>query len=278
MGQLTQDELATFERDGYLGPFKHPLLDEGVGLAQRTLDAWRRNIPRLAHPGFPVHEVLPQRLESGMAWFKSAHLLIPELWEIALHPAIADRVASILGPDVMWWGAVVQTKNPGDIHGWHYDTEYDIHEGVVVFIGLDGMNQESSLKCVTGTHKLNKAPVAYTGGVYGRLEGNGILSDAKAIGELAKTIDPSFRLVEPDMTTGDFFLAHGKLWHGSHNTSQRARTAAVFHFCRPDADVRIPLSYDENPLWYGKRPPCAMLLGEARGEVLNPIVERPRAE
>jgi hypothetical protein len=279
MSGLSAEEIAQFSEEGVLGPYRHPLVAQGNPFTQNLLAAIQRVRPRLAHPGNPPHVVLPKRLASGMTWFKSSHTILPEIWDVVEHPAILERVTSLIGPDVMWWGTQIVQKGPGDIHGWHYDTEFDLHDGVLVWLGLDGDVARSSLKAITRMHHQHQAPVAFAGGVFGEtVSGQGILEDARAVYEVARRLDPQARLLEPALEAGDFLICHGKTWHGSIHQGTQPRTAVTFMFARPDADIRIALSFDAKPIWHTERPTCVLLRGDARGGALNPLMtSRPPA-
>lgn len=281
MEGLADDDVRRFEERGVAGPFTHPLLTGASGLRERVLAAVAKALPKLAYPGNPVEKVLPERLDAGMPWFKSIHLLVPELWEIAEHPAIRDRARALLGPDVMWWGTAVTQKDPGDVHGWHFDTEYEHHDsGLLIFVGLDGVEPASALNFITHTHRARRQPADLLETDFGGMVAPGVvgvpkLSDAPRVLEAAKQLDPKAELIVPNMRTGDFVIAHAHTWHGSRNLSQQRRTAVVLSFGRPNVQARIPTSFSRNPTWYRKLPPCAMLCGSAWLDTKNPIVSRP---
>lgn len=278
MFELTQDEVASFRHAGFLGPFRHPLLHEDDAFRRRLIAALDAAEEKLAYPGFPAPVVMPQRLASGKIWYKSVHLIVPELWEVATHPAMLERVRSVIGPDVMWWATCITRKDPGEIHGWHYDAEFTTHrDGVLVFLGLDNLTPQSALKVITHTHRLRKNPIAYTSDVWRGKEGSPIVGDDARVVEIARTQDERAELVSPDMNTGDFFFAHAHAWHGSKNVSPLKRMSAVLCFGPPDVEVRIPMSFDDEPIFYEKLPSCAMLTGAPGSVVPNPIVGRPES-
>ena len=155
----------------------------------------------------------------------------------------------MIGPDVMWWATCITRKDPGEIHGWHYDAEFTTHrDGVLVFLGLDNLTPQSALKVITHTHRLRKNPIAYTSDVWRGKEGSPIVGDDARVVEIARTQDERAELVSPDMNTGDFFFAHAHAWHGSKNVSPLKRMSAVLCFGPPDVEVRIPMSFDDEPI------------------------------
>jgi ectoine hydroxylase-related dioxygenase (phytanoyl-CoA dioxygenase family) len=86
------------------------------------------------------------------------HAYLPAYGRLASHPAIVARVASILGPDVIAWGMTTSTVRPGQRHRWHVDVEHRRWPGVSVFVGLRNMARGSSLKVISGSHRLEESP------------------------------------------------------------------------------------------------------------------------
>ena len=271
---LSAEELEQFRTDGYLGVYKHPAVDEGSGFADALRKGYERSFDILAYPGKPVEVVLPRRLDSGMYWHRSSFMVIPEIWDLIADPEVVGRVTKILGPDVICWGASIIDKMPGDIHGWHFDAEYQLFDGVLVWVGIEGINERTTPDFITRTHHHRRMPVTYTpDGRHGGIEGSGILSDAASVYELAKTIDPESKLVRPPMRTGDFVLTDGKLWHGSKHEGDKRRCAVVCHYARPSDTVRIPITYDKDPIWYPKLPTCVLVAGSGEG-AQNPLITK----
>src|SRR4051794_1271402 len=104
---LTPEEQATFWRQGFIGPF--PVLDE-----DEMINAWRSE--RLA----PMDRSHPIHTEGGAV---SGNTNIPNydrhmdndfLADLITHPRVVDRVASVLGPDVLCWRTEFFPKYPGD--------------------------------------------------------------------------------------------------------------------------------------------------------------------
>lgn len=112
---LSPAEIATFERDGIIGPF--PLLSPAdaadVGTLCRDLneDDFREN----CFLGPDVVKALVEggewRLNYGALWQAQR---IPELWDIVTMPELGDRLASLLGDDVICWRSQMFDKQPGD--------------------------------------------------------------------------------------------------------------------------------------------------------------------
>ncbi len=255
---LGMQEVEHFRRTGWVG--RYPLLTaEDVSRVHRVRDQ--------VVDGFTLPEQLARATQPDAferrPWFKSMHAHVPLFHDIASHPAIVGRVASLLGPDVMVWGQVTIRSWPGKQHRWHVDVENLRWPGVNAYIGLTNMDGHSALKVVEGTHRIGRPPQAF--GVD--------KDDAVALAEARKQV-PDSRIAAVPITPGEFFLFDGLLWHGSHNTGGLERLAMIVHYARPDADVRVPLNFDEPIQWHPTRPPCALVSGEDRHGV-NRLVGRP---
>jgi hypothetical protein len=80
-----------------------------------------------------------------------------------------------------------------------------------------------------------------------------------------------------EMTDGDALFFDGRLWHGSHNVSGKARRALLLQYAPPDNPIRIPdLKFLDWPfkLLEAPRPPCLLLRGRDTAGV-NRIVPPP---
>src|SRR6201999_106301 len=163
----------------------------------------------------------PQALERK-PWFKSMHAMVPEYFDLAGHPAIVGRVASLLGPDLIAWGLTLTRSTPGGVHRWHVDIEHMHWPGVSVYIGLENNDMHSTLKVLDGSHLMGARPQAF-----------GVKDDASAKA-VVEDKTPEAKVVRVPVRPGEFFLFHGQLWHASHNTGSNVRIAMIIHYSRPD--------------------------------------------
>jgi hypothetical protein len=254
---LRADELEQYRNRGWIGSY--PLLTEaGV----QRICALRK--PTLAHITLPndmARATQPEAFEQR-PWFKSMHALVPEYYDAACHPAIARRVASVLGPDVLAWGLTLTRSLPGGLHRWHVDIEHLRWPGVSVYIGLVNNDPDSTLKVLTGSHRMPEGPKAY-----------GVDDDAGVLAAVQPTA-LEVEIVRTPIGPGEFFLFDGRLWHGSHNTGPNIRLAMIIHYSRPDVRVQIPLNFDDPIHWHESWPPCVLVCGEDRHGI-NRLVGRP---
>jgi hypothetical protein len=258
MQGLDAGELARFERDGWVGVY--PLFD--AAHVDRLCKLRNRALPYITPPNDLAQATRPEAFEQR-PWFKSMHALVPEYYDAACHPAIVRRVASVLGPDVLVWGLTLTCSLPGGVHRWHADIEHLRWPGVSVYIGLKNNDPDSTLKVLTGSHRMPERPQAY-----------GVGDDAGTLAAVRPTM-PEAQIVRIPVKPGGFFLFDGQLWHGSHNTGPNIRLAMIIHYSRPDVRVQIPLNFNEPVHWHESRPPCVLVCGEDRFGT-NRLVGRPQ--
>jgi hypothetical protein len=115
---LSREELARFENNGWIGPFSL-LESKGIQIIDRIHDQvvleFSSPSKTDVEPGFFLKR----------PWIKSMHAYVPEFYDIVHHPAIVNRVASLLGPDIIAWGFSINQYGPGKIHRWHVDIDID---------------------------------------------------------------------------------------------------------------------------------------------------------
>ncbi len=252
---LSREESARFENNGWIGPFTF-LEPKGIQIIGKIHDQVVRkfNSPgkKYAEPGFILKH----------PWIKSMHAYVPEFYDITRHPAIVNRVASILGPDIIVWGFSMNEYPPGKVHRWHVDIEHRRWRGVTVFLGLRNITMESTLKVISASHRIKELP-----------QNIGARDDESALA-LALRYEKASELVPVPVGEGDFFIFDGLLWHGSKNRSYRTRSAIIIQYSRPDQRVEVPLDWDGPIPWAATRPPCTLVSGEDRWGI-NQLVNRP---
>jgi hypothetical protein len=256
-GGLSPAELVAFDQYGWIGPYQLLTRD---GIAE-LLRSHRRSAARFLRKGLERRSQ-DDGIFERRPWFKSMHAYLPAYCRVASHPAIVDRVASVLGPDVIAWGMTTSTLRPGQRHRWHVDIEHRHWPGVSVFIALRNISHGSSLKVISGSHRIDAS-----------LSASDLPNDADALAA-CRNVQPTSKLVTVEQREGEFFLFHGRLWHGSQNRTWRIRTALIAQYARPDAQIAIPLNYDEPIRWHAHRPPCILVRGCDRFGV-NRLVAPP---
>ncbi|WP_236598002.1 chlorinating enzyme, partial [Burkholderia sp. E168m23] len=110
---MSQQELADFHRNGYIGPFDLYPSDQ----MEANLQALR---PKLLNTKKAIYS--QEKSISGVTNLANydRHLDVDFLASHITRPEITDRVASILGPDVLCWRSEFFPKYPGDEGtDWH---------------------------------------------------------------------------------------------------------------------------------------------------------------
>ena len=111
--KLSREELADFYKHGYLKPFKAFEPGEIKEFGKRLLERCDRDSE--VYPGGDPH--------------RDRHLEMPDMMRLITHPAIVDRCAQLLGPDLLTWRSQLFHKPPGKGPvGWHQATTYMFEE------------------------------------------------------------------------------------------------------------------------------------------------------
>lgn len=248
------------------GELREQLIEQGYAGPVRVLDA-----PR-------CRQILDRLIDGEREpcdWHKGHGATSWAFYDLARQPAIVERVSSVIGDDVMLWGASIQTRAPGAIHPWHTDIEISATRGrsVSVWIGLEHTAAGSSLSVVPYSHRFG-VTVQETAHRAGKRRSEMRNED---VSRWAAEYDPRSGIVRVEMTDGEAVFLDGALWHGSHNLTGNTRRALLLQYAAPDMPIRIPdLDYLEWPFRVrdAPRPPCIMVRGAARGGD-NRVVSAP---
>jgi len=217
------------------------------------------------------------RLPPPADWDKGQAVASLPFFEIATHPAIVERVAALLGENVLLWGASIVPQRPGSAHAWHTDIEAALARGrtLTVWIGLENCSRDAALRLVARSQRLG-VTVQEVRARLGRSASE--LSEAELVAA-AREGDSRCELVAPDMTDGEALFIDGCLWHGTHNRSRRTRRALLLQYATPDSVIRIPdLNRRDWPFRQLEqpRPACIMIRGTDETGA-NRIVPGPAA-
>jgi ectoine hydroxylase-related dioxygenase (phytanoyl-CoA dioxygenase family) len=240
---LTEEEVDFFKSNGWVGKFSL-LTKSGVEMAT--------SIHGQALTEFTAWDKINTATNEELAvrpWFKSMHTTIPEYKALATHPFIVDKIAAILGEDIIVWGVSTTHRKPNQKHRWHVDIEHKYWKGVSVFVGLKGTSKLSSLSLITTSHKLDIMPQQLN-----------INDDATAL-EFCKNINPHAELVTVDINEGDFFIFDGLTWHGSDNKGDCDRVGLIIQYSTPAYEIKIPCNYDEPIVWHSAKPQAILAKG-----------------
>jgi ectoine hydroxylase-related dioxygenase (phytanoyl-CoA dioxygenase family) len=254
---MTGDIAPTLEANGWSAA--EPLLS--LKEAQSLIDSALSIQNRLSRPrDWQTANGEPNFAERP--WFKSLHAISSAWFDLGSHPTIVARLRSILGDNILLWGAALIVRAPGQDHRWHVDVEHLAWPGASVFVGLSGVQAGlSGLKFVSGSHRIGQAPLRTD-------SDDSVLYDARSH-------DPACVLDYPAIADGEFLLFSGAIWHGSFNRTDRVRYGALLQYTAPSARTAIPLSWHPPITWSRHAPPCALVAG--RDEFgINQVIGRPQ--
>lgn len=117
---LTDEQVHAFQRDGMIGPFELLTESEAEALYEKLYD--------LNETGFREHFLLGDKAKKAVeasGWrinHSGIHQVInyPILWELACSPKITDKLAALLGPELLLWRSQFFEKLPKNTGTfWH---------------------------------------------------------------------------------------------------------------------------------------------------------------
>jgi non-heme Fe2+,alpha-ketoglutarate-dependent halogenase len=223
---LSAADIRKFYEQGFLGPFD--------AFTPEEVASFREEVRQVIHSPSQVY---------GFVTGRDRHLDSPVLDRIMRHPAMVERLAQILGPDLMVWRSQVFEKAGGSREiAWHQGTTFlmemvykpaleppDINElfEVAIWLAIDDATRENGcIQFVPGSH---------------RRIGTVLLTGSEAFH--GARIRPEYRIdprdvVTPECRAGQFLIFSERAIHGSPpNDSRRSRMAFVYRALRPDVRV-----------------------------------------
>jgi non-heme Fe2+,alpha-ketoglutarate-dependent halogenase len=221
---LTPEEIAFFEENGYVGPFDLSA-PELVAAARRAIDE------ELLVRESPVYGG-----RSGRDW----HLVSRLVYDLCTHEAVVERVAGVLGPDILLWRSQMFYKRPGDgVTAWHQDYNFpgpfkvpaiDPAVTVTAWIALDAATIENGcLELIAGSHRDGRLETVKSD------EGEGIFGRNY---RLEREVSEDDVVAKMTLEPGQFVLFSNLTVHGSGpNESDMTRLGIGVRFT--SADVRV---------------------------------------
>ncbi|MCB1121146.1 MAG: cupin domain-containing protein [Verrucomicrobiae bacterium] len=210
-------------------------------------------------------------------WGKSGAVVHSSLAMTARNEKLLDVLSTLIGGDIILWGAYLIQRSPKQVHHWHNDLEsFSDQNYVSVWIGLKQTDLDTSLKVIPGSHLIEK-PIRQFAHEE-QVSSQNIQDDA--VLKWSRSNLPDSRIEQLDTRNGDALFFDGRLWHGSSNKSRyKKRWALLLQYTRASTPVRIPnFSYNRWPIdFYAKpKPPCLLVRGSDPGQV-NDIFPGPPA-
>lgn len=203
---LTRDDVVRFHAQGYLGPFTAVSPDEMTRIATHVRD-----------------HVFTTEGPQPIDRTHSRHLDSPEVYALASHPAVVQRVASILGEDVQLWtnGFFIKQPKVGKATEWHQDINYWPLEpavNITCWMAFDDVTADNSpMRLIPGSHRK-------------------LLPHRKSAGAtLGEEADPAHfdesKAITMTMRAGQFIIFSERMLHSAPpNFSDKPRTAMVTRY------------------------------------------------
>jgi non-heme Fe2+,alpha-ketoglutarate-dependent halogenase len=110
--RLSEEELQEFYRQGFLKPFR-------VCSPEKAF-AFGEHLQKIRHEKSSIY---------GFTCDRDRHLEQSEMMDFISNPAVVDRLAQLLGPDLYLWRSQIFLKPPGNFPvGWHMASTYMFEE------------------------------------------------------------------------------------------------------------------------------------------------------
>ena len=219
---LTAQQVADYWDDGFLFPLRVLSMEQAsdfrmqLEIIERD-HADNRSLPRPLSDYIRTH----------------SDVIMPMAAELALQPSVLDAVESIIGPDLMIWGAdffIKEADSPMRV-SMHQDLTYwgfgETSEQVTAWIALTPSTVKSGcVDLVKGSHKNPILPHTDT------LAADNLLSRGQEVEVDVRDEDRTHVVLAP----GEMSLHHGLAIHGSNpNESNDRRIGFAIRYISPDA-------------------------------------------
>ena len=196
--QLSRGEVDFFVANGYLGPYAAMTPAEMAPVREEI----EKNVLNSDGPN-------PRRP------MQSRHMDQPVVYDLAAHPAIIERIAGLLGPDVVVWTTNFWLKDPGSPEiPWHQDINFWPIEppvNISAWLAIDPVTEENAcVQIIPGSHRK-------------------FLQHARAPDEMAiaEMVDPNAYdaslAINMELKPGEFFLFSERLLHASSKNRSNKR-------------------------------------------------------
>jgi|TARA_B110000438_G_scaffold76485_1_gene76665 hypothetical protein len=139
--KLTEDQIRSFKRDGFISPIDVFTPDEALEL---------RGMLEEAELKWPEAFVGANR--------NNAHLNLKCLDNIVHNPNLVNAIEDLIGPDILNYGTVLFIKEPQEpgFVSWHQDARYmglEPHVGITAWVALSEANDKSGcMQMIPGSH------------------------------------------------------------------------------------------------------------------------------
>lgn len=226
--QLSRKGVLRFHDEGYLGPFRICPPEQMAVSCDRI-----------------EREVLTTDGPNKNSRLHARHLDCRVVFDLCTSAAILDRVASVLGADLVLWSSNFFNKNPGDGESpWHQDINYwpiDPPVNVSAWIAIDDVTVENScVRLIPGSHR--------------KLVPHVLTASESLFAGLGEKADPAFvdasKAINMELKPGEFFLFSERLLHQSEpNRSNKRRMGLSIRLTVPF----VKIYHGQPPLFPGHK-------------------------
>lgn len=221
--RLTVDQVAAFNRDGYVRPI--PIFSPAeIGEIRSYFDDLLAKVIAAGGDSYSI---------------SSAHLKYGRVYDLLTDPRIVEAVTDLLGPNVVGWGSHFFCKMPhdGKSVAWHQDASYwplSPSKAVTVWLAIDAADRENAcMKFISGSQN------------FGHLTYHP--SESAEHNVLNQTVDNPEQygeVVYDELQAGEISLHSDLLLHGSEaNTSDRRRCGLTLRYAA--CDVHAGLDWNQ---------------------------------
>lgn len=229
--QLSDDQIARFERDGFLAPLR-ALTDEQLPELRSCVDRISGDLEGLEEQLYEVERAHIERPDEVVTHFLGGWMIEPLLADLIFSSSIAGPPAQLLGLDQLrlWHDQVFSkpARHPGCVP-WHQDYSYWTRatpaRHITIHIALDDADVGNGcLHMVPGSHRWGLLPeVAFDAPMDALLE------------HLSPEQRAEFAPVAVPLRAGEASVHHSHAVHGSfENSSDRGRRSLVVNYMHPD--------------------------------------------
>ena len=208
--RLTEDEVARYQREGYLSPLT--MFDKvEISEFRQKLESFESS------QGGPI---------TGDMRSKS-HLIFKWVDDIMRDDRILDPVEDLIGGDILCWHTFFWIKEPAteSYVSWHQDLNYwglDTDQLVTVWLALSAATSESGC--------MNVLPGSHASGFMPHRDGYGEQNMLTRGQEIAVNVDEA-EIVAMPLQSGEASLHNGRLAHSSQpNRSSDRRIGLSFNY------------------------------------------------
>lgn len=264
---LSEEEIRGFWERGYIGPFKLRDRKEMLEIAPRMWRLWEtdsRTYPRNSYSyvgstttGADATELNNETYARKGLNARDKHLEDDELMSLYADPAIVERMAQLLGPDVLVWRSQFFPKYPGmGGTGWHQATAYlnetfrtatltpkkinQLFQLTAWVAVTDSTVRNGCMRFIPGTHRElipmeveEYDPIKHAGNKQDRF---GAIVMRPALKDFEK------RVVNVEMKAGEFVIFSERTMHGAlpNVSTDDARLGMSARYIVPDVRIHNP--------------------------------------